>query len=65
MDTDPKLDREREGENADDALIEVRTTGQTTRRCLRCGGALLVYDAGSGYRVWCENGDFERIVRGI
>jgi hypothetical protein len=65
MDTNPDIDPELEDENAYKALEEFRNTGQSARRCLRCGGKLPIYDGGSGYRVWCENEDFSITVRGI
>lgn len=56
---------EEEVENAHHAFEEYENGGSTARRCLRCGGALLFHDAGSGYRIWCERGDFEITSRGI
>ncbi len=56
---------EEEVENAHKAWEEYEDTGETSRRCLRCGGRLLFHDAGSGYRIWCERGDFEITSRGI
>lgn len=48
-----KVDRELEIENANEAYLEFVKTGQTTRRCLRCGGELSIYDGKTGYRVSC------------
>lgn len=47
-------DSEQESEVAAQAYIEYKQTGQTTQKCPRCGGNLLVYDGGTGYKVWCE-----------
>ena len=48
------LDPEQESEVAAQAYIEYKQTGQTTQKCPRCSGNLLVYDGGTGYKVWCE-----------
>lgn len=59
-------DREQELRYADEVIQEVRNTGQTLKRCPRCGAKLLVYDAGSGYRVQCERDQcFLVTVRGL
>lgn len=60
-----EVDREDELENAHEAVLELRSTGKTERRCLKCGGRFLFYDGGSGFRIWCENNDFEESLRGI
>lgn len=52
-------------ENAEKALEELKTTEQTSRRCVRCGGKYLFHVTPSGYMIWCENGDFKFTVRGI
>lgn len=60
------VDRELEIKNADEAYLEFVKTGQTTHRCLRCGGKLRIDDGKSGYRVWCEQEQRPIItVRGI
>lgn len=52
--------------NADQAVLEFRATGETTRRCLRCGGNFKFFDAGSAFRIRCEReGCFDETVRGI
>lgn len=65
MGTTPELNREIEYENAEQAFQEYERTGHTDRRCLQCGGKLLFYDGGSGYKIWCEQGDYRVTVRGI
>ena len=58
--------QEQEWDNADQAVLEFRATGQTSRHCLRCGGNFKFLDAGSAFRIWCEReGCFEETVRGI
>jgi hypothetical protein len=54
-----------EGKNAEAAFADCRRTGQTDRRCLRCGGRFVFRDGGSGYSITCERGDFREAVRGI
>ena len=56
---------EEEVDHAEAAIEEERETGQTNRRCLRCGGRYIFDDRGSGYIIRCENGDFEVSSRGI
>jgi hypothetical protein len=52
-------------DNAEEAFAEFRQTGASEKHCLRCGGKLQFYDGGSGYMVWCENGDYKLTARGI
>lgn len=59
------IDPEIEDDNAELAFQEFREKGFSTRRCLRCGGKFLFYDAGCAYRIWCENSDFQVSARGI
>jgi hypothetical protein len=55
-----------EEENAEKAFEEYEATGATSRRCLRCGGRLLFFDAGSAYQIRCErDGCFTLTSRGI
>lgn len=57
---------EAEVDHADQAVLEIRKDGLTTRRCLRCGDKLIVEDRGSGYAVYCETERCFRITfRGI
>lgn len=65
MDTNPELNREIEYENAEQAFQGYKRTGHTNRRCLRCDGKLLFYDGGSGYKIWCEQGDYTVSITAI
>lgn len=61
VNVDPSI----ELDNAEEAFAEFRRTGDSAKLCLRCGGKLQFYDGGSGYMVWCENGDSKLTARGI
>lgn len=64
--TNQNTNEDDELENANQAFIEMKFRGSTSRRCLRCGSLLRVYDGGSGYRIWCErNNCFTMTVRGV
>ncbi len=59
------VDLETEWHNAEQAIQELEETGHTDRRCLRCGGALLLEDRGSAYIIRCERDDVQITSRGI
>lgn len=55
-----------EAKNADQAVLEFRDTGRTTKRCFRCGSNFKFFDGGSAFRIFCEvEGCFEEIVKGV
>lgn len=43
-----------EAENADLAAEDLATHGQTARRCLRCGGELLLERTRGSYTIRCR-----------
>jgi hypothetical protein len=56
---DTKLSPERYAEigNAESAAEELDRTGHTARRCLVCGGELIVEEVGASYLVRCKKED--------
>lgn len=48
-----------------DAASEIARYGKTSIVCPRCGGKILVDEAGSSYRAYCENEDISTVSRGI
>jgi hypothetical protein len=66
LDITTQFSEEQEWKNADQAVLDFRATGQSLKRCLRCGGKFQFVEGGSGFRIRCEKeGCFEEIVRGI
>jgi len=60
------IDYEVEMENAEKAFDEFFEKGDTSRRCLRCGGKFIFHEGGSGYSIKCEREKcFKMTVRGI
>jgi serine/threonine protein phosphatase PrpC len=53
---DTKLTPEQRAEiaNAESAAEELDRAGQTVRRCLVCGGELVVEEVGASYLVRCK-----------
>lgn len=60
MVTEPTPERLAEIRNAKRAAEELARHGTTERRCLSCGGELVVEDIGNSYVVRCRKED--RIV---
>jgi hypothetical protein len=54
MAIDPTPERLAEVDNADLAAEEIARDGHTTRRCLRCGGELMLERVRGGYTVRCK-----------
>jgi hemin uptake protein HemP len=54
MDTDPTPEVLEEVDNAELAAEDIARDSRTTRRCLRCGGELVVERAGASYLVRCK-----------
>jgi hemin uptake protein HemP len=54
MGTDLTLEAPAEVNNAELAAEDVARDSRTTRRCLRCGGELIVERAGASYLVRCK-----------
>lgn len=54
-----------EDTNAEAAIDEEQKYGETSRRCLRCGGRFIFDDCGTAYVIRCENGDYKLTARGI
>jgi hypothetical protein len=48
-------EREREIDHLNSAVEDVMEKGSTQRRCLRCGGELVVELLASGCVVWCRS----------
>ncbi len=66
LNTPTTFSKEQEWENADQAVLDFRATGQTQRQCLRCGGNFKFFDAGNSFHISCEReGCFEETLRGI
>ena len=54
MDTDLSPEVLAEVDNAELAAEDIARDSRTTRRCLRCGGELIVERAGASYLVRCK-----------
>ena len=54
MDTDPTPEGLAEVDNAEFAAEDIARNGHTTRRCLRCGGDLVMERVGASYVVRCK-----------
>lgn len=71
MDTDPTKKSnpavtEDEYYRAEEALEQIRESGKTDLRCLRCGLSYVFEGHGSGYIIHCETKDcFQVTLRGI
>ena len=48
------VSKQAEIDNANKAVIELRTLGYTNCVCLRCGSKLVINDVVSAYQVKCE-----------
>jgi hypothetical protein len=57
MAIDPTPETLAEVDNADLAAEEIARDGRTTRRCLRCGGELILDRVRGGYTVRCKAED--------
>jgi hemin uptake protein HemP len=54
MDTDSTPEVVAEVDNAEMAAEDIARDGHTTRRCLRCGGDLIMERSGASYLVRCK-----------
>lgn len=54
MVTDPTPEMLAEIDNAELAAEELARDGRTSRKCLRCGGPLVVEHVGASYLVRCK-----------
>jgi hypothetical protein len=50
----PSAEQIAEIENADKAAEELANDGHTARRCLKCGGELILEETSSSYQVTCS-----------
>jgi len=57
MAIDPTPETLAEVDNADEAAADLSRDGYTHRRCLRCGGELLLERVRGGYTVRCRAED--------